>query len=101
MVRRSRRASAHRSCRATSGLPLSQVERSVVAQSDQRGVRDGGGGRVPWTGVEQGQLAEHLTRAQDGEKVLAAVTGRAPQFHLAIDDHVQPVARVALVEEHL
>src|SRR5205085_12232995 len=52
-------------------------------------------------GVEEGELAEHLPRAQDRQEVLPAVGGGAAELHLAVRDDVELVARVALVEEHL
>ena len=53
------------------------------------------------TGVEERELAEHLARAEDGQEVLAAVGGGAAELHLAVEDDVELVARVALVEEHV
>src|SRR5690606_34509002 len=38
---------------------------------------------------------------EHGEEVLAAVAGGAAQLHLALEHHVELVAGVALVEEHL
>ena len=55
-----------------------------------------GGARA---GVEDGQLAEHVGGAHDGQQVLAAVGGVAREFHLAVDDDVQAVARLTLVED--
>src|SRR4029077_12328061 len=58
-------------------------------------------GRRARAGVEQRQLSEHLTRTEDREEVLAAVGGGAAELHLAVDHDVQPVAGVALMEQHV
>ena len=72
-----------------------------MGQRGERRVGHRGDGRRARAGVEQGQLAEHLAGAEDREEVLAAVAGGAAELHLAVDDDVEPVAGVALVEEHV
>ena len=57
------------------------------------GVGDRGRGGVARSRVEQGQLAEHLARPEDRQQVLPAVAGSPAELHLAVDDHVEPVAR--------
>jgi glyoxylase-like metal-dependent hydrolase (beta-lactamase superfamily II) len=82
--------------------PLAQPahQRLVLQRAEQRvGHRTGRRGARPR--VEQGQLAEHLTRADDAQQVLAAVRGGAGQLHLAVDHHVQGVTVVALHEQVL
>ena len=49
--------------------------------------------------VEDGQLAEHIGGAHDGQQVLAPIHRVAGELHFAADDDVQPVARLALVED--
>ena len=61
------------------------------------GGRGGGAG----AGVEQGQLAEHLAGAEDGQQVLPAGRTAAAQLDLAADHDVEPVLGVALAEQHL
>jgi hypothetical protein len=72
-----------------------------VGQRHQRGVGDGGDGRLPRSRVEQRQLAEHLARAEHGQQVLAAVGGGPAELDLALDNDEQPVTGVAFVEQHL
>ncbi len=58
----------------TSGQPGPQV---VVAETGQEHVGQGDRARRTGAGVEQGQFAEHLARAEHAEQVLAAVGGGA------------------------
>jgi hypothetical protein len=67
-----------------------------MAERDQLRLGDGSGGRGAGTGVEQAQLAEHLTWAQDGQEVLAAVDTGQPELDLALTDDVEPITAVAL-----
>ena len=83
------------------GAAVEPAAELVVAQALHRAVGDGGDRRGARAGVEQGQLAEHLTRAEDRQQVLAAVGRRAPELDLAVGDDVEPVALVALVEQHV
>jgi len=71
----------------------------VVAEAEQLGLGDRGGGHRARTGVEQAELAEHLTGTEDREKVLAAVDAGAAELDLALADDVEPVTLVALVEQ--
>jgi len=64
--------------------------------SGDRG-RGGGAG----TGVEERELAEHLTGAEDRQQVLATVAGGAASFTLPVGDDVELVAGIALAEQHL
>ena len=56
---------------------------------------------VRGTGVEEGQLADHVGRAHQRDQVLPAVGGAPPELHLAAHDDVKTVARLALVEDDL
>ena len=99
-VRRSRWASA---CSRDSGHlgPAGEPRREVVvAEAEQAGVGERGGGRGAGAGVEERQLAEHLARAEDPEQGLAAVVRGGAELDLAVGDDVQPVARLALGEQH-
>src|SRR5262249_3895346 len=58
-----------------------------------------GRGRRARSGVEQAELAEHLTRPEDRQEVLPAVRARPAELDLALADHVQRLAGVALGEE--
>src|SRR5690606_35408759 len=51
--------------------------------------------------VEQRELTEHLAGAEDRQQVLATVARPAAQLDLALRDDVEPVARLALAEEHV
>src|SRR5699024_10639204 len=51
--------------------------------------------------VEDGQLAEHVGRAEDRQQVLAAVRRLAGELHLAGGDDVQAVALLALADDHV
>ena len=62
-------------------------------------LRHADGGRGARTRVEDGQLAEHVGGAHDGQQVLAPIHRVAGELHLAADDDVQPVTRFALVED--
>jgi glyoxylase-like metal-dependent hydrolase (beta-lactamase superfamily II) len=73
-------------------LVLEQREHRVGHRARRRG---------PRSRVKQGQLAEHLARADHAQQVLAAVRGRAGELHLAVEDHVQRVAVIALQEQVL
>jgi hypothetical protein len=72
-----------------------------VAESDELCLGDGRGSRGARTGVEEAQLAEHLTRAQDRQEVLSAVDAGEPELDLALADHVEPIALVALAKENV
>ena len=98
---RSRPASWASRPRATVGRPSSQRSRSSWDSEAKVGVGDRGDGRRARAGVEQRELAEHLAGAEDGQQVLAAVGGGAAELHLAVEHDVEPVARVALVEQHV
>ena len=87
--------------RATVGRPSSHLQQVLVGERGERRVGDGGDGGRARAGVEQRELAEHLAGAEDGQQVLAAVAGGAAELHLAVEHDVEPVAGVALVEQHL
>ena len=61
----------------------------------------GRGGRRARPRVEQAQLSEHLTGAEDGEERLAPVIRGSPQLDLALKDDVEPIAGLALLENDL
>src|SRR5262245_49767476 len=82
-------------------LILEPAQQLVVAQAHQGAGRDRGGRRRSRTGIEQGQLAEHLSRSQDGQQVLAAVGGGPAELDLAVGDDVEAIPGVAFVEEHV
>ena len=83
------------------GRPSSQLQQVLVGERGERRVGDGGDGGRARARVEQRQLAEHLAGAEDRQQVLAAVAGGAAELHLAVEHDVEPVAGVALVEQHL
>src|SRR5690606_27810519 len=58
-----------------------------------------GGGRGTRTGVEDGQLAEHVRGPEDAEQVLPAVGGLAADLHLPGQDDVQLVTGLTLLED--
>ena len=58
-----------------------------------------GRGRGAGARVEQAELAEHLTRAEDGQQVLPAVRARPAELDLALGDDVERLAGVALGEQ--
>jgi hypothetical protein len=72
-----------------------------VPHPDQHRVGDRRGGGRPGTRVEQRQLTEHLARAEHRQEVLPAVGGRTAQLDLARRHDVEPVAGIALGEEHV
>src|SRR5690606_40768725 len=51
------------------------------------------------TGVEDGQLAEHVRGPEDAEQVLPAVGGLAADLHLPGQDDVQLVTGLTLLED--
>src|SRR3954451_637702 len=68
----------------------------------ERGETAAGYGRCrcrPRPGIEERKLAEHLSRTQHGEEVLAAVVRGARDLHLAVEDDEQPVAGVTFAED--
>jgi len=73
-------------------LVLEQREHRVGHRARRRG---------PRPRVKQGQLAEHLARADHAQQILAAIRGRAGELHLPVDDDVERVAVIALQEEVL
>ena len=70
-----------------------------MAQAEQLDLGQRGGGGRTRARVEEGQLTDQLAGAEHGEHVLPAVGGGAVELHLALGHHIEPVARVALVEE--
>jgi glyoxylase-like metal-dependent hydrolase (beta-lactamase superfamily II) len=82
--------------------PLSQPrhQRLMLERRQQR-VGHRARGRGPRPGIKQGQLAKHLTRANNAQQVLPAVGRRPRQLHLPVQHHVQGVAILALVEQVL
>ncbi|MNW65677.1 hypothetical protein D3C74_440790 [compost metagenome] len=51
--------------------------------------------------VEERELTEHLARPEDGQEVLPAVVRASAELDLALCDHVQPVAGLALAEQYV
>ena len=100
-MRRNRRARARSSVCGHLGVLQQQRLQRGVPEADQPAVAHRGGGRGAGAGVEQAQLAEHLARAEHRQQVLPAVAAGAAELDLALDDDVEPVALVALGEEHL
>ena len=80
----------------TAGEPAQQVG---VGERGEPRVGDGDRARCARPGVEEGQLAEHLTRPEHAEQVLPAVRRGAGQLDLALEHHIQPVSGIAFVEE--
>src|SRR5690606_662708 len=80
------------------GEPGTQV---VVAQPGQPRVGEPGGGRGARTGVEKGELAEHLAGPEHAEEVLSAIGRGTGQLDLALEHDVEPVAGLSLAEEGL
>ncbi len=68
-------------------------------EADELSLRDRGGGCGAGAGIKEAQLTEHLTRPQNGKEVLAAIQAGAAKFDLALGDHIETVALVALVEQ--
>ena len=70
-----------------------------MAERDQLRLGDSCGSCRAGTGIEQAQLAEHLTWPQDRQEVLAPVDTGQSELDLALTDHVEPVTAVALTKE--
>jgi hypothetical protein len=70
-----------------------------VTQPDDDAVGERGRGGGAGAGVEERELAEHLTRALDAQQVLASVDRGDAELHLAVDDDVEAVAGLALDED--
>jgi hypothetical protein len=72
-----------------------------VGQGGEADIGDGRRAHRARPRIEQRELAEHLARPDQADQVLPAVRRRPGQLDLAVEHHVQPVARVALVEQPL
>ena len=72
-----------------------------MPEPDEVGAGDGGRRRRAGARVEEAELTEHLAGAEYGEQVLAAVGGAAAELHLAGGDDVEPIAGLALLEQHV
>src|SRR5699024_2297131 len=66
-----------------------------------RDVGDAHGGRGARSRVEDGELTEHVGRAEDRQEVLATVGRLAGELHLAGGDDVEAVALLALADDRL
>jgi hypothetical protein len=88
-------------CRRHLGPDVQPGLEVAVAEAEELDLGEGGGGRGARPGVEEGQLTDQLAGAEDRQHVLAAVGGGAVQLDLAFGDHVEAVARFALVEERV
>ena len=71
---------------------MTQAKKATVGQCGGRG--------CSWTGIEKGQLTEHLARALDTEEVFAAIAGRDTELDLAFEHDVETIATVAFGEDH-
>ena len=56
------------------------------------------GSSRPW--IKKGQLAEHLARALDTEKVFTAIARRDTELDLAFEHDVETISAVAFGEDH-
>ena len=73
----------------------------ALTEAEHDSVREGRGGGGAHARVEEAELAEHLPGPEHAEQALAAVVRRLAELHLAVDDDVHRVARLALGEQHL
>ena len=70
------------------GMLVDEVHHVFMGQGDQAGGRDRGDRRGTGAEVEQREFADDLTRAENGDEILAAVVGRVAELDFAVGDYV-------------
>ena len=83
------------------GVGVEHVHEILVLEVEEGRRGNGGCGGRARARIEERELTDDLSGAQDCEQRLAAVAGRVAELHLALGHDVQAIAEIAFVEESL